>query len=78
MIAFRMAIQSLTYAAYRDIPSAYLICTNDNALSPKAQEKMCEAAGIEMVERVHASHSPWLVHPEVVERFIRRAAGEVL
>jgi len=68
----------LTYESYRDIPAAYLICKQDRALSPEKQRAFADAAGIELVEEIDTGHSPFLSKPELVEKFIRRAAGESL
>lgn len=70
----------MTYAAWRHIPSTYLLCDGDNAIPPALQESMVEtvkAAGVPItVERCQAGHSPFLSVPEVVVGMIRRAAGE--
>ena len=67
-------------AAWRTIPSTYLICEDDRAIPNFVQEgmvKACQDAGAPMVtERIFASHSPFLVKPDEVVAFVRRAAGE--
>ena len=68
----------LTYPAYEDYPSSYLIATNDNALPPKVQERYAATAGTNEISRVHAGHALHLSQPTVVERFIRKSAGEAL
>jgi pimeloyl-ACP methyl ester carboxylesterase len=74
--AFRGQVE---YAAYKDIPSAYLVAMMDKAIGWKSQEKAArEVAGCDLIERVEAGHSPFLSRPEEVARFIRRAAGEVI
>jgi len=69
-------------AAWRRIPSAYLICEDDRIIPAQAQEAMTtdvkEAGGEIVVERVFSGHSPHLGKPEVVAGFLRRAAGEEL
>ena len=70
-----------TYAAWKDIPSTYLYCTQDAAIPLVVQQGMVEgtANGTGMrTESVHASHSPFLGKPEEVTAAIRRAAGEVV
>ncbi|SLM41220.1 Alpha/Beta hydrolase fold [Lasallia pustulata] len=75
----RLAYSSqLTYAAYRHIPCSYLICTRDQALPLKVQERMVAMAGIKETERVEAGHLPHISQPGFVERFIRKSAGEFL
>lgn len=69
-------------AAWRKIPSSYLICENDRPLPLAIQEEMIarvkkEGGEIE-TERLFVSHSPHLAMPEKVAEFIRRAAGEDL
>jgi hypothetical protein len=52
--------------AWHDAPSTYVICEQDNAIPPVAQEQMSRRAG--EVRRMDASHSPFLSRPgEVVE-----------
>ncbi|KAI9881514.1 MAG: hypothetical protein M1830_000077 [Pleopsidium flavum] len=66
----------LTYAAWRYIPSSYLLCTNDNALPLKVQERMVRMAGIQETSRVDTGHTPHVSQPGIVAAFIRKAAGE--
>lgn len=49
-------------AAWEDIQSTYLICDEDRALPPPAQEAMSQAAT--NVITLHSSHSPFLSQPE--------------
>ena len=69
-------------AAYQKIPSAYLVCEDDRAIAVEKQDDMIEKAkkdGAEIiVERLFVSHSPYLVKPDAVAGFLRRAAGETL
>jgi pimeloyl-ACP methyl ester carboxylesterase len=58
--------QPLRSVAWHDAPSTYVICEQDNAIPPVAQEQMSRRAG--EVRRMDASHSPFLSRPgEVVE-----------
>ena len=68
----------LTYEAYREIPSACLLTEEDRAISIKTYRELVEEAGIEMVESVKSSHSPFLSNPGLVASFIRRVIGEEL
>ncbi|KAI9743528.1 MAG: hypothetical protein M1818_002842 [Claussenomyces sp. TS43310] len=69
-----------TMAAWRTIPSAYLICEDDRAIPVAVQEAMvknCQDAGAPMeTERIFTSHSPFLSKPDDVVGFLRRAVGE--
>ena len=67
----------LTYAAWKDIPSTYLVCENDNAIPLAAQEGMISQPGAKfVVERCKASHSPFVSMPDFTAEVVRRAAGE--
>ncbi|KAF2183819.1 alpha/beta-hydrolase [Zopfia rhizophila CBS 207.26] len=78
--AFATKKAKSTGAAWKEIPSSYLICEDDNAIPKVAQEAMTKGAkdaGAEMeIEVIKASHSPFLSQPDRVVEFIRRAAGE--
>ncbi|KAL8921070.1 MAG: hypothetical protein Q9172_004224 [Xanthocarpia lactea] len=83
--ATRLKVQSrpafasvLTYAAYRDFPSAYLMCTKDNAVPYAVQQRFVAMAGISDITEVASGHSPQISQPKAVTLFIRRCAGEVM
>lgn len=65
----------LSYEAWRDIPTAYLITAKDQALAPVIQESMAVEISANMVETIEASHSPFLSCPDKVASFIERAAS---
>jgi hypothetical protein len=66
-----------TYTAYLEIPSTYILCENDLALAPTAQERMiAEGEGAFDVVRCQEGHSPYLSNPGLIVDVIRRAAGE--
>jgi pimeloyl-ACP methyl ester carboxylesterase len=65
----------IEYAAWTDIPSAYLVCENDAASPMEKQLQFAELAGSD-IEHCDAGHMVMLSQPEVVVEFIRRAAGE--
>lgn len=66
-----------TYAGWKHIPSTYLICNNDNAIPPAAQEGMAAQPGANFeIFRCDADHSPFLCMPEYTTNVIRHAAGE--
>lgn len=48
-------------AAWRDIPSTYVVCERDKALPPALQEEMARRA--DEVRRLDTSHSPFLSVP---------------
>ena len=67
-------------AAWKTIPSSYLICEDDRAIPPEIQGlmvKTCQDLGAKMeTERIFCSHSPFLAKPDETVGFLRRAAGE--
>ena len=76
------------YAAWKDIPSWYLICMQDKALKPETQRALVKEAreyldeaggpgtGAHMLrmEEIDSSHSPFLSRPEQTAAFIEKAA----
>jgi hypothetical protein len=70
------------YAAWKHVPSTYIFCTEDQALSYETQLGIVERARKEgmllRTERLEASHSPFLSMPEAVVDVIRRAALEMI
>ncbi|QYN18952.1 alpha/beta hydrolase [Amycolatopsis sp. DSM 110486] len=62
-------IQKLTEAAWKTIPSTYIICEADNAFPPFAQELLAQRAG--RVHRLNTSHSPFLSQPAAVAQLLR-------
>lgn len=56
-------------AAWHEIPSTYVICTEDNALPASAQEAMARRAA--NVRRLPASHSPFLSMPVELAALLR-------
>lgn len=80
--SYRCFTSKVTYAAYKHIPTTYLHCTKDNAVSMPAQETMVETARkagakIDTVT-LEASHSPFLSMPDRVVAVCREAIGESL
>jgi pimeloyl-ACP methyl ester carboxylesterase len=63
--------QQLTQVAWKNIPSTYVICEADNAI-PVAMQELC-ALRADEVERIPASHSPFLSQPAALARLIRRS-----
>lgn len=56
--------QPATRAAWHDIPSTYVVCTDDLAVTPRLQRAMAKRAG-EVVDWP-TSHSPFLSQPDLV------------
>lgn len=66
----------VTYTAYLEIPSTYIVCENDQALASCFQERMvAQGNGALRVERCNEGHSPFLSNPTYIVDCIRRAAG---
>lgn len=65
------------YAAWKWIPSTYLLTEGDKSLLPEVQEWFTKQEGAEQMEivRCQGGHCPWLSRTEEVVRAIRRAAG---
>jgi pimeloyl-ACP methyl ester carboxylesterase len=61
--------QPLTRAAWRTVPSTYVVCERDAAIPVVAQEMMAERAG--RVLRIPASHSPFLSRPAQLAGILR-------
>jgi hypothetical protein len=72
----------VTYAAWKEVPSTYILCTEDKAIAYETQLGIVERAKREgmlvRTEELEASHSPFLSMPEKVVDAIRRAAGEIV
>jgi pimeloyl-ACP methyl ester carboxylesterase len=61
--------QPLTRAAWRSVPSTYVVCERDAAIPVVAQEMMAERAG--RVLRMPTSHSPFLSRPAQLAGILR-------
>ncbi|CAG7999215.1 hypothetical protein PENNAL_c0094G01900 [Penicillium nalgiovense] len=72
----------ITHEAYRTIPTAYIVCEKDAALIPMVQEMMIEnvrKTGVNVeVERLPASHSPFLSMPEETANLVLKIAKKGL
>ncbi|OQE34903.1 hypothetical protein PENCOP_c015G03793 [Penicillium coprophilum] len=69
----------VTYTAYREIPSTYIVCKNDMALREPFQRRMiAQGEGCFEVEECEEGHSPFMSNPGFIVDCIRRAAGEKL
>jgi hypothetical protein len=61
--------QRLTSAAWKLIPSTYVICENDNAIPAGTQHLIAQRA--DDVQILSASHSPFLSQPVTLANLIR-------
>jgi len=64
--------QPLTRAAWKEVPSTYVVCEQDQAIPAFAQEAMAQRAGT--VARLPAGHSPFLSHPGELAALLRDVA----
>jgi pimeloyl-ACP methyl ester carboxylesterase len=71
--SLRSFMTPVTGAAWRQAPSAYLICDEDKCLLPAVQETLAGRA--DYVEHIAASHSPFLSQPRAVAQFIESASA---
>jgi pimeloyl-ACP methyl ester carboxylesterase len=65
--------QTVRSVAWRDIPSAYVICDQDNAIPVFAQELLAQRA--QQVRRLPSDHSPFLSMPDTVVEVIAELAA---
>lgn len=71
----------LTCEPWKVIPSTYIVCEKDNAIPPPAQEGMVAQARVtapnafDVVEKIDASHSPFISQPEILAKLLIKAAG---
>ena len=68
------------YSPYGKIPTHYLICTEDRAISKGLQrhlvQQIREQGWAVRTEEINASHSPFLSQVEKTANYLRRCAGE--
>lgn len=63
----------VTYTAYLEISSMYIVCENDRALPASVQERMiAQGNGAFRVERCQEGHSPFLSNPNFIVKCVRR------
>jgi pimeloyl-ACP methyl ester carboxylesterase len=62
--------QPLTRAAWRSVPSTYVITEKDNAFPVPAQEAMARRG--QRVHRINSCHSPFMSQPENMAALIRQ------
>lgn len=70
--------QPSSVAAWRELPSTYLVCEQDHAIAPERQREMADRIGAETFS-LPTSHSPFLSQPEavadVIEQVVQQAAA---
>lgn len=66
-------IETDAVAAWRRIPTTYVVCAEDRMIHPDTQREMAAAAGAEVLEW-RSSHSPFLSHPGLVADLVARHA----
>ena len=59
--------------AWQEVPSWYVVATQDRIIPPEAERAMAARAGARVVE-VDSSHVAMMSHPQVVAKVIREAA----
>ena len=64
---------SVTQAAWKTIPSWYLVAQNDKAINPELERFYAQRMKATTVE-VASSHVPFVSHPDVVVKLIEQAA----
>jgi len=68
--------QSVSAAAWKNIPSWYLVSTQDKALSPDLERFYAKRMGATAHE-IAASHVAFVSHPDVAANLIKQAAQSV-
>jgi len=69
----------LKYAAWRHIPTTYLICELDQCVPPRAQEGMVASTeGAVKAEKIKSGHMPMLSMPEKFVEILMSEAGEAV
>jgi pimeloyl-ACP methyl ester carboxylesterase len=72
--SYAIVTERLTAAAWRDVPSTYVICEQVQSISLQAQEHMADRAT--QVRGLPSSHSPMLSRPTEVAQIIVDVAVE--
>jgi pimeloyl-ACP methyl ester carboxylesterase len=67
-------IETDAIAAWRTIPTTYVVCAQDRMIHPDNQREMAAAAGAEEILEWPSSHSPFLSHPDLVADLVARRA----
>ncbi len=70
--ARKVFLDPLHGTAWREVPTTFIVCEQDNAIPAGAQDAMAARAGT--VHRLDSGHSPFLSRPDDVARLLRAAA----
>lgn len=77
---YRFTISATTHAAWKQVPTSYVVCEDDRACLTEWQMAMLanvEKQGVHIdTHHLNTSHSPFLSQPEKLVEIIRRVAGE--
>lgn len=65
--------ETVTAAAWKTIPSWYMVATEDQALSPDMERFLAQRMNATTVE-IKSSHVPFISHPQEVVKLIKEAA----
>ncbi|WP_234020727.1 alpha/beta fold hydrolase [Streptomyces sp. 142MFCol3.1] len=63
---------TLTKAGWHSVPSSYIVCEQDQALTPKNQEVLAARSGA--VHRLESAHSPFLSQPAELAHLLAEIA----
>ncbi|KAI6087401.1 hypothetical protein F4821DRAFT_107653 [Hypoxylon rubiginosum] len=75
--SYAVQTTQLTRAAYRYIPSTYVVCENDHGPPPQWQELCGKNAG-STVLKIDSGHSPMLSKPDELANMIHAAAQKAM
>lgn len=64
----------LSAAAWKNLPSWFLVATEDTAIQPELQRFMATRIGAKSIVEVKASHVPFVSQPDAVVKLIEAAA----
>lgn len=63
---------TVTYCGWRDVPSVYVLCTQDATIPPPLQEQLAASAGSK-VEKLDAGHMPQVSQPDALTKLVKDA-----
>jgi pimeloyl-ACP methyl ester carboxylesterase len=72
-ISSHIFAENIEHAGWRDVPSYYLVSTEDRTIPPALQRFMAERIGA-TTEEIDAGHLAFISNPLAVARFVLRAA----
>ena len=71
--AFKYPLQ---YAAWRDIPTTYLVCESDQCIPPQVQWGMLASIGGVKMAQLSSGHLPMISKTDEFVEFLEREASE--